>query len=77
MPDRFDHVQRDWYTPEGFLAEARRRGAPIGRGLVYDGVRRGLIPHVRLGRRILIPADALDRMLTAGTAGADDGPQAA
>ena len=36
--------------------------AGIHRGRAYDGVRRGTIPHVRVGRRILIPADALDRM---------------
>jgi hypothetical protein len=30
---------------------------------VYLALRRGEIPHVRIGRRILIPSDALDRML--------------
>ncbi len=37
--------------------------AGIHRGGAYEGVRRGTIPHVRIGRRILIPTDALDRML--------------
>ena len=37
--------------------------AGIHRGGAYEGVRRGIIPHVRIGRRILIPTDALDRML--------------
>ncbi len=36
--------------------------AGIHRGGAYEAVRRGIIPHVRIGRRIVIPADALDRM---------------
>ena len=55
---------RRWYSVETFLVEARRQGAPISRGVAYDGIRRGVIPHVRVGRRIVIPADALDRMLS-------------
>lgn len=35
----------------------------IGRNATYDGVRRGEIPHVRIGGRILIPREALERML--------------
>jgi len=33
------------------------------RNSVYVGIRSGQIPSVRIGRRILIPADAIDRML--------------
>ena len=65
MPVQSDDARRDWHTPESFREEARRRGAPMGRGLVYEYVRRGVIPHVRVGRKVLIPADALDRMLAA------------
>lgn len=35
----------------------------VGRNLVYEEIRRGRLPHVRLGRKILIPIDALERML--------------
>lgn len=59
---------RQWYSVEEFWQEARRQGAPISRGVTYDSLRRGLIPHVRVGRRIVIPADALDRMLARGAA---------
>ena len=31
----------------------------IGRNLTYELVRTGNLPHVRLGRRVLIPRDAL------------------
>lgn len=35
----------------------------IGRSHAYEMVREGVIPHVRLGRKILIPIAAVDRML--------------
>lgn len=38
----------------------------ISRGLAYDLVRRGEIPSVKLGRRILIPARAIDDLLAGG-----------
>lgn len=34
----------------------------------YQGIENGEIPHIRIGRRILIPKSALDKMLLeAGT----------
>ncbi len=54
---------RQWYSVDEFWREARRQGAPISRGVAYDAVRRGLIPHIRIGRRVAIPVDALDRMI--------------
>ena len=56
---------RRWYSVEEFWREARRQGAPISRGVAYDAIRSGLIPHVRIGRRIAIPADAPDRLIRA------------
>ena len=35
----------------------------LSRGLAYDAVGKGEIPSVRIGRRILIPRVALDRLL--------------
>lgn len=35
----------------------------ISRGLAYDMVRQGSLPTIRLGRRILVPRAALERML--------------
>ena len=63
--NRATQGSRRWYSVEEFWREARRQGAPISRGVAYDAIRRGQIPHVRVGRRIVIPADALDRLVTA------------
>lgn len=35
----------------------------IGRGTVYEQIRVGAIPSIRMGRRILIPKAALVKML--------------
>lgn len=35
----------------------------IGRNAAYEAVRRGEIPSLRIGRRIVVPRAALDRML--------------
>jgi excisionase family DNA binding protein len=36
---------------------------------VYEGIRAGEIPSIRIGRRILIPKLALDRLLEGKAAG--------
>ena len=38
----------------------------VSRGLAYEAVRRGEIPSVRIGRRILVPAAALRTLLGEG-----------
>ena len=38
----------------------------IGRGLAYEAVRRGEIPTIQLGRRLLVPRVALERLLAGG-----------
>jgi len=35
----------------------------LSRGSAYQGVMTGEIPHIRIGRRILIPRRAIERML--------------
>ena len=35
----------------------------IGRGTVYEQIRLGVIPNIRMGRRILVPRAALMKML--------------
>lgn len=52
----------DYVSPEAWRQE---HPGVIGRTLLYEAIRRGEIPHVRVGRRILVPSDALDRMLAA------------
>lgn len=65
MTDQTD-IGRRFYGVEEFWKAARRQGVPISRNVAYEGVRRGTIPSARLGRRIVIPADAIDRMLAQG-----------
>ncbi|XUX00153.1 MAG: helix-turn-helix domain-containing protein [Dehalogenimonas sp.] len=40
----------------------------ISRGLTYQAIQRREIPSIRIGRRILIPRMALDRLLETGFA---------
>ena len=35
----------------------------IGRNAAYQGVRRGEIPSIRVGNRLLVPIEALNNML--------------
>jgi excisionase family DNA binding protein len=41
---------------------AKRLG--IGRNTAYEAVRRGEIPSIRVGRRLLVPRRALDKLLS-------------
>lgn len=38
----------------------------LSRGLVYEAIRTGGIPSVRIGRRILVPRVALERLMGEG-----------
>lgn len=40
----------------------------IGRNTAYEAVKGGEIPSIRIGRRILVPRDALERMLSGDVA---------
>jgi len=54
-----------------FTVEETGRILGIGRGPAYAGVRRGEIPSLRFGRRIVVPRAALERLLASGQAGGD------
>ena len=47
------------------------RSVGIGRGLAYESVRSGVVPSVKIGRRILVPKIAVDRWLGGVSFGAD------
>jgi excisionase family DNA binding protein len=36
----------------------------ISRGSAYEAAKRGEIPTIRIGRRLLVPSDALERLLS-------------
>lgn len=38
----------------------------VGRSTAYEAVRRGEIPVVRIGKRLLVPMAALEKMLAEG-----------
>jgi excisionase family DNA binding protein len=38
----------------------------IGRNSAYEAIRRGEIPAIRIGRRLVVPVDALERLLQQG-----------
>jgi len=40
----------------------------ISRGAAYEAARRGEIPTIRIGRRLLVPLPALERMFAGRTA---------
>lgn len=52
--------------------EEAAKALRISRGLAYELVRRGQLPALRLGRRIVIPRHALEAALDAG---ANDTPR--
>ena len=52
----------NYLTPTQFLAA---NPGKIGRNLLYNEINAGRIPHIRVGRRILVPEDAWDQMLAA------------
>ena len=53
------------------VTEAARQ-IGIGRNLAYEGIRRGEIPAIKIGKRLLVPVAALERMLAeAGQAKGD------
>jgi excisionase family DNA binding protein len=55
---------------EAFSLEETAKSIGIGRTLAYDAARRGEIPTIRIGRRLLVPRAALEQLLaTAATDG--------
>jgi len=58
----------EYLSPE----ELRKRlGCPVSKNTMYAAINANQIPHIRLGRRILVRADALDQMLAAQMATAE------
>ena len=55
----------EWLTPRQFL----QRHSSVHRSWLYEHLRDGSLPHIRLGRKILLPADAWDRLLTSALEG--------
>ena len=43
--------------------EEAARALGVGRNAAYDAARRGILPVIRLGRRLVVPRVALERLL--------------
>lgn len=61
---------RAWLT----VPEAGRLVAGLGRSQSYEAVRRGDIPVIRLGRRIVVPTAGLRRLLLLDAPSRDEAP---
>jgi len=46
-----------------FTVDETRRKLGLSRGLIYQAIHEGQIPSIRIGRRILIPRAALEKLL--------------
>lgn len=44
----------------------------IGRSTVYESIHRGEIPSIRVGRRVLVPIDALQALMSGSSTVQDD-----
>lgn len=64
-------VETDFVPVPEFL---RRNPGLIGRTTLYELVKARRIPHVRIGRKVLIPTNLLS-LLVIGGAGVDRGQQ--
>ena len=56
-------MENDRREPLVFTVNQARRLLCLSRGLMYEAVRTGEVPSIRIGRRILIPRVALKRLL--------------
>jgi excisionase family DNA binding protein len=53
--------------PETTTITAAAKRLKIGRNQAYESAARGELPVIRIGRRLLVPTAALDRMLRGET----------
>ena len=63
-----DPLERPWLT----VAEAGWLAGGLGRSASYDAARRGELPTIRFGRRIVVPTARLRQMLGLDAVGHDD-----
>ena len=48
---------------ETLTVEQAAKVLGIGRGTAYEAVRAGELPAIRIGKRLVVPRQALDRLL--------------
>lgn len=57
-------LEQDRFT---MSVEEAAEALGISRALAYELVRRGDLPHLRLGRRVVVPRKALERFIDGAT----------
>jgi excisionase family DNA binding protein len=62
-------------TAERLVYTVTEVGAMLGlsRNAAYEAARRGDIPTIRIGRRLIVPKVAFNRLLETGASAGDDG----
>jgi excisionase family DNA binding protein len=55
-------------SPMTYRIEEAAQLLGVGRNHAYEAAKRGDIPSIKIGKRILVPKVALDRMLAGGKA---------
>jgi excisionase family DNA binding protein len=55
-------MQKD-LQPQTYHVEEAAKLLGIGRNCAYEAAKRGDIPSIKIGRRVLVPRAALDRLL--------------
>ncbi len=53
----------EWTTVPNFLKEHK---GLVSKNLIYSEISKGTIPSIRVGRKILIPANCLEQLLNIG-----------
>jgi excisionase family DNA binding protein len=51
------------FAPRTYKVEEAAQLLGIGRNQCYEALKRGDVPSIRIGKRLLVPQAALDRML--------------
>jgi excisionase family DNA binding protein len=62
------------YTRQTYNIDEVARILGIGRNQAYEAVRAGQIPSIRIGKRLLVPRTALDRLLDRANTAASPNP---
>jgi excisionase family DNA binding protein len=52
-----------------YTVEQAGRLLGVGRNQAYEAVRSGTLPSIKIGKRLLVPKAALDRLLSGGAEG--------
>jgi excisionase family DNA binding protein len=59
--------------PDVLTVSETARFLRVGKGSIYEAIRRNEIPALKIGRRLLIPKVALTRLLAEGNSTTDEG----